>query len=202
MTPKPIVSFTKAASPTKTTSLFSENAEEIKYLVRAKYKLPAEAAQTLEAFFAFDESKKVETKILPTESKKLIDFQVTTDAETQKAISRFLHATYSPKRIKAIEVGARVEVPGVQTVSLKLPKMTCGGCESAVRKALKSIGATDVEADVPLRSCKFNLAADVDFEIEIGKLVTQGTGAYLQGWYFADDDSEPEDVKAENADVD
>jgi len=181
---------TKRAIPvsTKPSSPFSKNAEEIQYLVRAQYKLPAEAAQTLEKFFAFDESNKVETKILPTESKKLINFQVTTDSETQKAISQFLNATYSAERIKAIEVGTTMEeTDGVQSVSLKLPGMTCAGCEKAVCDALKSIGATEIETDVPERSCEFSLPDSVDFETEIGELITDGDGVRLQGWSFADD---------------
>ena len=79
------------------------NARNVKTLVRANYHLPYEAAKILENFFALDKAQKIETVIDGDESEPLVDIQVTTDADTQRAVAMFLNAVYTPERIEKIK---------------------------------------------------------------------------------------------------
>ncbi len=79
------------------------NARNVKTLVRANYHLPHEAAKILENFFALDKAQNIETVIDGDESDPLVDIQVTTDADTQRAVAMFLNAVYTPERIEKIK---------------------------------------------------------------------------------------------------
>ena len=67
-------------------------------------------------------------------------------------------------------------------VSIDVPNMTCGNCEKIVSERLKSIGATNVDADnssnPPLAT--FKISSDVDVDAKLDELAK--TTPELEDW--------------------
>lgn len=115
-------------------------ATSVQTLVRAKYKLPIEAAKNLETLFAFDGNEKVETKTIELKHPKLTLLQVTTDAATQKAIAQFLNTIYSAERIEEIDA-ATTEADEAKETSER-PEDSTKDKESTTKVSLKLPGMT------------------------------------------------------------
>ena len=69
-----------------------------------------------------------------------------------------------------------------QTVSLKLPGMTWGGCVSSVQSALEGIDGVDgIKLDMDNTCGTFTAPADLNVEETLNKLV-EGGNEHIKGW--------------------
>lgn len=70
----------------------------------------------------------------------------------------------------------------IQLVSLKLPGMSWGGCESSVRAAFAKVeGITDVETDTSERVASFKAPKDMDVDAKLNEIVASGN-THVKGW--------------------
>lgn len=72
-----------------------------------------------------------------------------------------------------------------QTVSLKLPGMTCGGCAASVRAALVTVdGIENIKTDPATNSCTFTAPAKLDVKATLDKFAAGGN-KHIEGWKHA-----------------
>lgn len=78
--------------------------------------------------------------------------------------------------------GADKEAGKTQTVSLKLPGMTCGGCAASVRKALTSVeGIVDIKTNPQDNTCTFTAPGELNVKAMLDKFA-EGGNMHIKGW--------------------
>ena len=93
-------------------------------------------------------------------------------AEMRQAI----RATFSDDQKAAMSAKANT------VVSVKLPGMTWGGCESSVKKALtEKAGFYNLKTDLASNSATFEIKGDFDYTAKLNEIV-EGGNAHVKGW--------------------
>ena len=69
-----------------------------------------------------------------------------------------------------------------QTVSLKLPNMTCGGCVASVKSALTAVdGIEEIKTNLEDNTCSFNAPQSMDVALTLNQIV-EGGNHPIKGW--------------------
>lgn len=83
----------------------------------------------------------------------------------------------APDRNQEREVGAQVVAVNSQTVTLKVPKMDCAGCEVGVRIAASKVdGVKDVKTDSDTRTAEVTFDPSKTTAEAVASAITKGTG--------------------------
>lgn len=156
-------------------------ASDVKTLIRATYKLPADAAETLTSLFELEATALVECQTVKTqENAHLVSLVVTAEPDTQQAIAKFVEMvfpaitsneltppTYTPESNSA---RSNTQAPIRRLVHVKLPNMTCGGCAAAVKNHLAGILAvSSIETRTQDKTLTFQCAPGTDVDALLNK---------------------------------
>lgn len=184
--------------PAKTLTTYHS---ETKQLLRATYLLPSSAAKSLTELFQHKATSLVECRTEESEddtTAALVKLVITAEPHTQKAIRDFLTAVFPDRNIKGFVTSERnklsvVKKPKRHQVTVKLPKMTCGGCAASVKSYLTSVEKVDsIKVNLKKRLVTFSTTAAAEIEQILNR-------AQEENQFFETAEIQTESVKASSA---